>query len=196
MKNLIFATGNQGKVKEVKNIFKGTGYTVYSLKDLGNNVDVEETGETFEENALIKAKAIYDIYKEPVIADDSGLSIEQLEGRPGVYSARYAGEGCTFDDNNKKVISELRNMEKPHNAKFVCCAVFFDGENEVVSEGELNGTIINEFKGTEGFGYDPIFQPEGYEVTLAEMTLDEKNKISHRARAFEKLKELLSEKEA
>ncbi|KUO59220.1 non-canonical purine NTP pyrophosphatase [bacterium BRH_c32] len=188
---LIFASQNKGKTKEVKALFEGTGIEVFSLADLGNSIDVPETGVTFEENAFLKAKAIYDIYKEPVIADDSGLTIEQLDGRPGVYSARYSGENCTYEDNNKKVISELENLPEPHLAKFISHAVFFDGKQKIDCMGELPGRIILESRGTAGFGYDPIFIPDGFEKTIAELTFDEKNKISHRKISFSQIKEEL-----
>ncbi|MFZ6031918.1 MAG: RdgB/HAM1 family non-canonical purine NTP pyrophosphatase [Melioribacter sp.] len=186
---IIFATQNQGKSKEVKNILNGNSLQVYSLYDLGNDIEIEETGETFKENAFLKAKTIYDVYKVPVIADDSGLEIEQLDGRPGVYSARYAGENCTFDDNNKKVLKELEDKPEPHKARFVCHAVFYDGKNLFESVGELKGVITKSPAGEHGFGYDPIFIPEGYDKTLAELEIEEKNKISHRAMAFSELKE-------
>jgi XTP/dITP diphosphohydrolase len=188
---IILASQNKGKMNEVKAIFKGTDFQIFSLYDLGNDMDVEETGNTFYDNALIKAKAVYDIYKEPVFADDSGLAIEQLDGRPGVFSARYAGEGCSFADNNMKVISELWNLPEPHKAKFVSTAIFYDGKNIVEAVGELEGEIIMEQRGAEGFGYDPVFIPDGYNITIAEMSFDEKNKISHRAKSFNKLKEKL-----
>ena len=192
MKKLIFASGNKGKVKEVKNLFSGSGFEIVSLYDLDNVPEIEETGATFYENAFIKAKEIYDIYKVPVIADDSGLEIEQLGGRPGVYSARYAFEGCTYEDNNNKVLGELKDLPEPHKAAFVCCAIYFDGENETHCFGRLEGKIVKERKGDKGFGFDPIFVPDGYEKTLAEFELEEKNKISHRSRAFEELKKKLS----
>ena len=188
---LIFASQNQGKVKEVKAIFANTKFEIYSLYDLGNNMDVEETGSTFYDNALIKAKAVYEYYKEPAVADDSGIVIEQLDGRPGVYSARYAGENCTYEDNNLKVISELYNLPEPHRAKFVCTAIYYDGKNIVEAVGELHGKVIMEQIGDKGFGYDPIFVPDGYDQTISEMELDLKNSISHRGQSFEKLKELL-----
>ncbi len=191
---IIFASQNKGKIKEVKAIFNKSNFQIISLYDLGNDMDVEETGLTFYDNAFLKAKAVHDLYKEPVFADDSGLVIEQLDGRPGVISARYAGEGCSFEDNNLKVISELWNLPEPHKAKFVSTALFYDGINIIESVGELHGQIIKEQKGTEGFGYDPIFIPDGYDKTIAELSFEEKNKISHRAKSFEKLKELLSEK--
>jgi len=184
---IIFASQNTGKVREVKSIFENSNFEIISLYDLGNNIEIDETGSTFSENAVIKAKTIYDYYKEPVIADDSGLIVEQLDGRPGVYSARYAGEECTFEDNNIKVINELKEFPEPHRAKFVCTAVFYDGKNIIETVGELKGKIIKEQRGNNGFGYDPIFVPDGYDKTIAELSLEEKNKISHRAEAFNKL---------
>lgn len=184
---IIFASQNTGKVREVKSIFENSNFEIISLYDLGNNIEIDETGSTFSENAVIKAKKIYDYYKEPVIADDSGLIVEQLDGRPGVYSARYAGENCTFEDNNIKVINELKEFPEPHRAKFVCTAVFYDGKNIIETVGELKGKIIKEQRGNNGFGYDPIFVPDGYDKTIAELSLEEKNKISHRAEAFNKL---------
>ncbi len=145
---IIFATQNNGKAKEVKHLFEGTVYEVVTLADLGNDIDIEETGETLYENALIKAKTIYDIYKVPVIADDSGLMIEQLDGRPGVYSARYAGENCSYDDNNRKVIEELKSFPEPHAAKFVSHALFYDGNKDISGVGELPGRLIDTPRGT------------------------------------------------
>lgn len=188
---VIFATQNKGKSQEVKNLFEGTNIQIVTLADLGNDIDIEETGTTLYENALIKAKTIYEIYKIPVISDDSGLEIELLNGRPGVYSARYAGENCSFDDNNKKVTEELKSFPHPHRAKFVSQALYFDG-NEIISfVGELPGRMIDKPRGNFGFGYDPIFIPDGFANTLAELTLEEKNVISHRAKSFEQLKSKL-----
>ncbi len=188
---IIFATQNIGKAKEVKAIFANTSIEIISLYDLGNNIDIEEHGSTFSENAFIKAKAVYEIYREPVLADDSGLSIDQLDGRPGVYSARYAGENCTYEDNNLKIIDELKSLSEPHKAKFISCAVFYDGKNKIEAYGELHGRMIFEQRGTNGFGYDPIFIPDGYNQTISEMEFEKKNKISHRAQSFNLLKEKL-----
>jgi len=188
---IIFATQNSGKAKEVKGIFADSPFNIISLNDLGYNIDIEEDGTTFRGNAFIKAKTIYNLYKQPVVADDSGLEIEQLDGRPGVFSARYSGENCTYEDNNLKVIEELRNFPEPHRAKFISYAIFYDGKNEIEAVGELHGRIINEPRGTNGFGYDPIFIPDGHEKTLSEFELEEKNKISHRAKSFSQLKEKL-----
>lgn len=192
MKKLIFATGNKGKIKEVRQIFQNTDYEIISLYDLGDVPEIIEDGITYEENSLIKAKAIYGLYKLPVIADDSGLSVEQLNGAPGVISARYAGENCTYEDNNKKLLKELEKFQQPHSAKFVCSAVYFDGTKHISCIGELKGNIIDEYKGTNGFGYDPIFVPLGSQKTLAEHSSYEKNKISHRAIAFNLLKDLMT----
>jgi XTP/dITP diphosphohydrolase len=189
LKKLIFASGNKGKIKEIKGLFENTGIEIVSLYDLNNPVEIEETGTTFYENAFIKAKTIYDIYNTPVIADDSGLEVEQLDGRPGVYSARYAFEGCTYDDNNNKVIGELKDLPEPHKAAFVCCAIYYDGSTDIHEFGKLRGRMIMERRGTNGFGFDPIFVPDGYDITLAEIGFEEKNRISHRSRAFHALKQ-------
>jgi len=188
---IIFATGNNGKVIEVKKLFENTNYEIISLKDIGDNTEIVEDADTFEGNALIKAKTVYKEYKIPVIADDSGLMVKQLNGDPGVFSARYAGENCTYEDNNNKLLAELKNLPEPHLAKFVCAAVYYDGKNTHSVFGEFNGEIIKEKKGDKGFGYDPVFRPQGFDLTLAEMDVEEKNKISHRAIAFEKLKKIM-----
>ena len=191
MKKLIFATGNNGKLEEVKNIFEGTGYEIVSMYEYGDIPEIEEDGDTFEANSFKKAKYIYDRFGLPTIADDSGLAIDQLDGRPGVYSARYAGEDCTYDDNNNKILKELSRLPGPHLAKFVSFAIYYDGQSKHSAVGELPGKIIEEKRGSFGFGYDPVFVPEGYDKTLAELTLEEKNNMSHRAAAFNKLKEIL-----
>lgn len=190
---IIFATRNKGKLKEVQKIFGNEKFEIISLSELGFNDEIEETGTTFEENAFIKADTIFKKFKLPVIADDSGLAVDQLDGQPGIYSARYAGENATYEDNNKKLLKELENFTQPHYAKFVCCAVFVDEQNRITVNGDLKGEIITEFRGVNGFGFDPIFKPESYNITLAEMPLEEKNKISHRAKAFNLLKSKIEE---
>lgn len=190
---IIFATHNKGKSKEVKSLFAGSPFEIISLYDLGHNINVEETGASFSENAFIKARDIYDLYGEPVFADDSGLAVEQLDGRPGVYSARYAGENCTYKDNNLKLIGELAQFPEPHPAKFISCALYFDGKNRIETFGELPGRIIREERGNNGFGYDPVFIPDGFSLTISEMDFEEKNKMSHRAKSFEALKKKLRE---
>ena len=192
MKKLIFASGNKGKIEEVRKIFEPAGFNIISLFDLNYVTEIEETGTTFEENALIKAQTIFNKFKSPVIADDSGLAIEQLDGKPGINSARYAGNNATFDDNNNKVLKELSDFPEPHPAKFICCALFYEGKSYKTVYGILPGKIIMSEKGMNGFGYDPIFLPDGYSKTLAEMTIDQKNQLSHRAVAFNKLKQILT----
>ncbi len=194
MTELIFASGNQGKVKEVTKLFSDYGIKIISLKDLQEVPEIIEDGNTFEENAFIKAKIIFDKFNKPVIADDSGLEVAQLNNEPGIYSARFAGENCTYADNNKKVLNELEKYDEPHFAKFICCAVYFNGNDKIVSIGELNGKIIKKETGKNGFGYDPIFMPINYNITLAEMNLEIKNGISHRGIAFKKLKEKMIER--
>jgi len=189
MNKIIFATKNRGKVKEVVHIFSDTNFEIISLADLDNNMEIEESADTFEGNAKIKADAVFEKFKMPVIADDSGISLEQLEGRPGVHSARYAGENATDEDNNNKLINELEGCPRPHPAKYVCASVFFDGINFITGYGEIKGEIINTPRGTNGFGYDPYFVADGYTNTMAELLPEEKNSISHRAKAFNQLKE-------
>lgn len=191
---IILATKNKGKLKEIQDIFKYTNFEIVSLLDFENNFEIIEYGNSFEENAKIKAKYVFDKLKLPAIADDSGLCCEQLNDAPGIYSARYSGENATDENNNKKLLNELSKFSKPHKAKFVCSAVFYDGKNFICTKGELAGQITDEPKGENGFGYDPLFIADGYNVTNGELSLEEKNKISHRAKAFLKLKQLLLNK--
>jgi XTP/dITP diphosphohydrolase len=191
IKEIIFASKNRGKIEEVKKILGEQNFIIRSLLDYENFPDIEETGNTFEENAKLKAAAVYKKFNMPVIADDSGLAVEQLKGAPGVYSARYAGENVTYEENNRKLIEELKSFPESHRAKFLCTAVYFDGEKYIIAAGELSGNIISTPRGTNGFGYDPIFIPEGSQLTLAEISSEEKNKISHRAKAFNKLKQMI-----
>lgn len=192
MKNkIIFASKNEGKIKEVKKILDGAGFELISLLDLNDLSEIDETGATFEENAKIKAEEVFKKYKIPAIADDSGLSVEQLFGAPGVYSARYAGLGANDDDNNRKLLRELEKFSEPYNAKYICFAAYFDGENFTITEGEVKGIIIKIPRGNNGFGYDPLFVPDGYNQTMGELPLEEKNKISHRSKAFNNLKNAL-----
>lgn len=191
---IIFATTNLHKLKEVRQIFGFTPKELPGLQDFPLIDEIPETGKSFVENAIIKAKVVYSILKLPVIADDSGIEVEHLEGEPGIYSARYAGINATDSDNNKKVIEKLEPFNPPYNARYVCSAVYFDGTYLISSEGYCKGEIIKEPRGNNGFGYDPHFIPTGYNVTMAELPIEVKNKISHRFSAFSKLKELLNEK--
>jgi XTP/dITP diphosphohydrolase len=196
MNKIIFATKNKGKLREIIDIFSDTEFKIISLADLDNSIEIEESATTFEGNARKKADAVFKRFKMPVLADDSGISLEQLGGRPGVYSARYAGENATDDDNNNRLINELEDYPEPHPAKYVCASVFFDGKNFITGYGEINGKIIRAPRGTNGFGYDPYFVPDGYSNTMAELPPEEKNLISHRAKAFNQLKENIKKLEA
>ncbi len=190
-REVIFATKNKGKVEEVRDILNGSGIKLISLLDLKNVPDIIEDGLTFEENAKLKAQIVFEEFRIPTISDDSGLSVEQLNGQPGVYSARYAGQDATDEENNNKLLDELKNLPEPHTAKFICSAVYYDGEKFLTASGEVRGKIIKSPRGKNGFGYDPLFVPDGYKQTSGELSLDEKNKISHRSAAFRKLKNLI-----
>lgn len=192
-KKLFFASKNKGKIREVASIF-GDGVEIVSPLDYDETFEVIEDGDTFESNAIKKAREAYERFGTPALADDSGLVVDQLDGAPGVYSARYAGEPGDDEANNRKVLRELDGKPEPHAARFVCCAVYHDGAETVVATGKIEGRIIHTPRGENGFGYDPLFLPEGYDRTTAEMSLEEKNKISHRARAFTELQRKLSER--
>ncbi len=192
MKKIVFASQNKGKVKEVVQILNGLDIEIISLADMNEQFEIIEDGDSFEANALIKAKQVYNKFKLPTIADDSGLVVEQLNGAPGIYSARYAGEDGNDEANNKKLLEELKNYPEPHIAKFVCAAVYYDGEELRTAIGEFNGRMIDEEHGSYGFGYDPLFIPDGYSITSAEMKPSLKNSISHRFNAFNKLKNILN----
>lgn len=193
MKEAIIATHNPGKVKEFKEILEPKGYDVKSLADIGYTEEIEETGHTFEENAVLKAEAVAKAVNKMVIADDSGLSIDNLGGSPGVYSARYAGEQKDDQANIVKVLGELKGIEKEQRtARFRCAlAVSIPGEETKTVEGHVEGYIAEEPRGEYGFGYDPIFIVKDKDKTMAELTSDKKNKISHRADALKKLSKLL-----
>jgi XTP/dITP diphosphohydrolase len=192
MSDLLLASKNPGKLREIQEIFAGSQYNIISLLDFPDSPEVVEDGTTFEENAKIKAKAIFERYGVPVIADDSGISLYQLDNKPGVYSARYAGENATDADNNAKLLAELANFPSPHKGEYTCCAVYYDGVQYVVSFGRLIGEIIFEARGSNGFGYDPYFVPDGYTQTMAELAMGNKNAISHRGKAFRDLQSKLS----
>ncbi|MGB9780395.1 MAG: XTP/dITP diphosphatase [Caldanaerobacter sp.] len=190
---LVIATHNPNKVKEIKDFFKGYTIEVLSMKDLGIEEEIEEGGSTIEENALIKARFLKDRVKEGIIvADDTGLFVEYLGGQPGVYSARFAGDNATYDDNNRKLLKLLEGVPyEKRRAYFKTVIALVDGENEKLLEGVLNGHILDHPQGENGFGYDPVFFVDEIGKTLAELSLEEKNKISHRAKALLKLKEYI-----
>lgn len=191
---VIFATKNPGKLTEVTHIIGDKEFELLSLNDFNNVGEIIEDGNTFEENAVKKARYFFSEFGIPTVADDSGLVVEQLKGSPGVHSARYAGKDATDEENNKKLISQLLTLPQPHTAKFVCSAIFFDGKSILKTEGEMVGQVIHKLRGKNGFGYDPLFVPDGYSQTSAELSLEEKNKISHRAKAFNSLFNLIKER--
>ncbi|KKB72507.1 MULTISPECIES: XTP/dITP diphosphatase [Bacillus] len=193
MKEVIIATKNEGKVKEFKEMLAPRGYDVKSLLDIGYTADIEETGQTFEENAIIKAETISKATGKIVIADDSGLSVDYLGGRPGVYSARYAGEEKNDLANLQKLLKELEGVEKEdRSARFRCAlALCIPGQETKTVEGAVEGYITEEPMGTNGFGYDPVFLVKDKDQTMAQLSSSEKNKISHRADALKKLTALL-----
>lgn len=187
---IIFASNNLNKIREIKNVL-GNSFILLSLRDINMNEDIPENEMTLEGNALRKAHHIYRATGMNVFADDTGLEVEALNGQPGVHSARFAGENKNSDANIAKLLSLLEN-ESNRNARFrTVIALILDGR-EYFFEGIVTGTIIKQRRGREGFGYDPVFIPEGKSLTFAEMDLAEKNRISHRATAFEKLRQFLS----
>ena len=194
MKNrILFATGNHGKMKEIKMIFSDMDVELLSLEDAGIEIDIEENGASFEENAILKAKAIAAIRNEVVLADDSGLVIDALNGEPGIFSARYMGENTSYHNNLMQRLDEKN--EKDRTAHFVCAiaAVFPNGE-VAVTRGSMDGVIAHEEAGENGFGYDPIFYLPEYNCTAAQLSADQKNRISHRGKALIEMKKVLVEK--
>ena len=194
-KKLIFATGNANKMREIREILGGKGYEILSMKEAGVDIDVEEDGATFEENALIKARAIGKACGELVLADDSGLVIDALGGEPGIYSARYMGHDTSYTEKNNNLISRLEGVpDEKRTARFVCAmaAVFPDGTEKVIT-GVMEGRIGYRIAGENGFGYDPIFFLPEDGKTSAEISPEEKNAISHRGKALRAMAEYLSE---
>lgn len=192
-KQIIFATGNKDKMREIREIYGDMGYEILSMKEAGLEVDIVEDGETFEDNALIKAKAIAACCDAIVFADDSGLEIDYLNKEPGVYSARYMGEDTSYDIKNANLIQRLDGVPKEERtARFVCAiaAVFPDGSHKVV-RGTIEGYIGYEPAGENGFGYDPIFYVDAYGCSTAQLSPEEKNKISHRGNALRMMKKEL-----
>lgn len=190
---IVIATRNKKKLSELKRMLEGTDIRILSLDDFPSCPEVEETGNTFKENAVKKALEVSRFTDRPAISDDSGLEVEALSGAPGVFSARYAGEGAEDKDNVEKLLRELKDVpEKDRTARFVCviALVYPDGTIKTF-EGEVRGRIGNTPKGKSGFGYDPVFYPEGYDRTFAEMSPQEKDSLSHRARALTKLIDFL-----
>lgn len=195
MKSIILASNNKDKVKEVKEILKG--YDIISMKEAGIDVDIEENGTTFEENALIKARAIMKLTGQITMADDSGLEIDYLNKAPGVYSARFMGHDTSYDIKNKALIQKLEGVKgSDRSGRFVCAiAVCFPDGREIVKIGTMEGLIAEEIKGDNGFGYDPIVYLPEYGKTFGELAPEEKNKISHRGKALALIKEELDKSE-
>lgn len=192
MKKIVFATNNQHKLEEIRKITQGS-LEILSLTDIGCNEEIDETGITLNENALIKATYVKERYGFDCFADDTGLEVDALEGAPGVYSARYAGEACRPEDNMEKLLAEMKDTENRRAQFRTVIALRCNAENHLF-EGVIRGCIIREKKGNEGFGYDPIFMPEGYDKTFAELGTEVKNQISHRAVATGKLMHFLLER--
>ncbi|NRD76037.1 XTP/dITP diphosphatase [Bacillus sp. BRMEA1] len=193
MKEVIIATKNAGKAKEFEQIFAKRGIAVKTLLDFPEIPDVDETGTTFEENATLKAEAVSKALNKMVIGDDSGLMVDALEGRPGIYSARYAGEPKNDLNNTNKLLADLKGVqEENRTARFYCAlAVAIPGQETFTVSGTCEGRILEEPRGTNGFGYDPVFYVPEKEAAMAELSSDEKNRISHRANALKKLDTVL-----
>ncbi|MBO5930208.1 MAG: XTP/dITP diphosphatase [Clostridia bacterium] len=192
LEKLLVATGNKGKLEEIREIL--SNIEVLGLKDVGIDCDVEETGTTFAENAFIKAHEISKRSGLPVLADDSGLQVDALDGRPGVYSARFAGENATDDDNVLKLLSLLQDIpEQDRSARFACamCLIFPDGRKIESFGVSCEGYILNSKRGVNGFGYDPVFYSPVHKKTFSEISMEEKNKVSHRKAALVALSEKL-----
>lgn len=197
MKEIIIATNNKNKIREMKEKLARFDINVISQSEAGIEIDVEETGTTFKENAELKATAIYNMIKKPVIADDSGLCIDYLNGAPGIYSHRFAGEDATDADRIKKVLEELDGVpDEKRTARFKCCVCYIDknGEKHFFEE-TAEGIIGYEPRGTNGFGFDPIFHFEGGERTFAEFSPEEKNAVSHRGKAVARFVDYISNEE-
>jgi len=192
MKDIMIATSNPGKVREYRELLQPLGYTVHDLSEI-EHTDPVEDGKTFAENALIKARAVFENAGMMAIADDSGLCIDHLKGQPGIHSARYLA-GHDYNYKNRMILRRLKKAED-RSAHFSCAIALIDQQGEHVFEGIMEGRIAEEMRGNNGFGYDPIFIPQGYELTSAQLTAEEKNAISHRGKATRKLLAYLQEKE-
>ena len=194
-KRIIVATKNRGKLEEIAQLLSGLPYEVISMTDAGVDGDITEDGSTFEENALIKARAVWNATGETVMADDSGLEVDYLNGAPGIYSARYAGESAKDEDKYRKLLRELSGVPKDQrSARFVCAIALIlpDGRESVV-RGTCEGYIAEEPAGVRGFGYDPVFYVPGFGMTFAQMGDELKNSISHRGNALRKVRDILTE---
>ncbi|MEO0082769.1 MAG: XTP/dITP diphosphatase [candidate division WOR-3 bacterium] len=195
---LILASKNRHKILEIKSILKDFNWEIIALSDLAPDFTITEDGKTFEENAIKKAESVMSKFGLITLGEDTGLEVDILNSRPGIFSARYAGENASYEQNVKKLLAELKNVPlEKRTARFICvCAVAFPRQfnrKTEVFQGICEGHIIDEVRGKTGFGYDPIFVPNGCDKTFAEMSAEEKNRISHRAKALEKVKKYLNQ---
>lgn len=194
MKEIIVASTNEGKIKEIKAMLSEIGIDVKSIKDVfDKDIDIDENGQTFRENALIKAQTICDLIHKPTLADDSGLEVDAMDGAPGIYSARFMGHETSYDVKNQAIIDAVKGKQR--GARFVCAmALCVPNEEPILIEEYFNGEIYDRIEGENGFGYDPIFYVPELGKTSASLTLEEKNQYSHRAKALKKLYQILKEK--
>lgn len=193
MKQIMIATSNAHKVEEFKRMLQPYGYEVSSLLDLDEEIDIEENGTTFEENALIKAKTIYDKLHIEVIADDSGLAVNAMNGEPGIYSARFLGRDTSYDVKNQYIIDQVKDAQDK-GAQFVCAIAYIDADgHENVFTGVVEGEIYDHIEGAKGFGYDPIFYYPPFKTTLANVSEDQKNEVSHRGKVIQMLLNYMKE---
>lgn len=196
MKEIMIATGNAHKVEEFKRMLAPLGFVVKSLADLPEPLEIEETGTTFEENAVIKAQAIYDLLQIPVIADDSGLAVNAMNGEPGVYSARFLGYETSYDIKNQYIIDQCKEAADK-GAQYICAIAYVKADgNHVVFTGTVEGEIYDHIEGENGFGYDPIFYYPPFHKTLASVSDEEKNAVSHRGNALRQLLAYFTQEEA
>lgn len=193
METIIFATGNQDKLKEIREILKGLPYEIKSLKELGIDVPIDENGKTFEENAAIKVNTIMAATGKMVMADDSGLEVDYMDKKPGIHSARFLGEDTSYEVKNKYIIEQLKDAKgEERSARFICVIAFGrPGEPVVTKRGVMEGRIHTEIAGENGFGFDPIFYLPEYGMTSAQISPEEKNAISHRGKALRAMREYL-----
>ena len=191
---IVLATHNLDKCKELQKSFNNTNIKVYTLQDFPEIGDIIEDGDTLEENAFIKSRTVYNLTKIPTVSDDTGLFVDVLNGEPGIFAARYAGEGCSYSDNVNKLLIEMKNIDiSLRTATFKTVVTYVSKDLELVAEGSVQGSITEKPKGNKGFGYDPIFYVTELKKTFAEMDIDEKQKISHRSRSINNLQQLFRE---
>ena len=194
MKEIIVASTNEGKIKEIRAMLSEIGIDVKSIKDVfEEEIEIEENGQTFQENALIKAQTICEMIDKPTLADDSGLEVDAMDGAPGIYSARFMGHDTSYDIKNQYIIDAVKGKER--GARFVCAmALCINDEEPILIEEYFDGEIYDHIEGENGFGYDPIFYVPELKKTSAQLSLEEKNQYSHRAKALKKLYQILKEK--